>query len=464
MASANSTPVTGSYCQDIASKALGAPEEGKEKAVDWSPNDVRRLIISPDMIVVQFFTHAMRRQIIDPNKYMACTMTGKYKPMIGVLAGQGRSYVCSNVEEVVICMKSSNSNFNLQLQRDEANYLNLIDKTKLRVANGVSADKAVLNEINSRFKRLRAVLYFNCDINTFCNQYLPMGQQPTTTLADNSHIMKIAQIHSLKTKDTWWREYALRPANYPRVDAKGGTLENRFLSVRKHFEKMQATESAEKAKKEYVGELSEKWKTAVKNYKQIVFAIVGMYSLIRKNEKGAYSDAARIEERIRTMVGTIVKLNPVAYADLDKAYSEDKKFMGLLRGIGVQVTDADKISGDLKTVYNDATQIIMTASHALYGELCSLFADTIVTLYISFPYVISVICSEYKGSIQIIGKATNSLAQLSKIYKGSLEQGSMTNSTRNMCCVLALLALSDTAVRQTKAGEQGYWEHVMLSQ
>lgn len=213
------------YCYDIA---MDVVYQGKRKQIVdvsranqaitfWSPNNVRRLFISPDGLAVQFYTRTCGKKLlelrafknIELNKVAQCFSMEDYVPMLKVLTGER---MCSSIEEIVIC---TGSKYNLRLPSKESNL-------------------SVLNrggQIQNSFRRLRGILIINSDLLTLLNSIGVQNLQNSLyQISDDSKLSSLVVSRVDVLKDDWWKGSYLRPARYT-LDAEGKPLANYFNKV-----------------------------------------------------------------------------------------------------------------------------------------------------------------------------------------------------------------------------------------
>lgn len=212
------------YCFTEAEKAIKYTNDASK----WTPNNLRRLFISPDCVIAQFHVGvAPRKRQFLPNKYMECISDAKYLKMTNALGGRAGTNICSHVEEVVYCLEGTNGGV---LRQDESDWRAIISTGK--ASNSPDALKKAIGE---RFKRLRAFVIFNGAIQELMQIVGSKLSNPLYQISDDRIVssngkFSIVDIH----KNDWYKGTYFRPSIYP-SDAEGGSLYNRIMSVQSKF-------------------------------------------------------------------------------------------------------------------------------------------------------------------------------------------------------------------------------------
>lgn len=226
----------GRYCYSVAEKAVHYVSTNM-----WTPNNIKRLILSPDMVIVQLHTsNSVIRKIFDVQLYNECIQSPKYKNMVSVLGGAGNN-VCSHVEEIIYCIKGYNGGV---LHAGEADLRSIIAAEKMG-----ASESQLIKTIGDRFKRLHSIVYYNGNAVDLMKSFgKTMYSDPYFHLGDVSDAaIKAIPIH----KDDWYKGYFLRPATYP-ADAEGGSLYKRLHQVSDTYEDKVKKDRADAVKNDMI--------------------------------------------------------------------------------------------------------------------------------------------------------------------------------------------------------------------
>lgn len=139
------------YCGDI---------KGKRQTYSqyYSPNNIRRLYLSPDGAMVMYHVNAGKglRKTVSFNGGMVqqCEMCADYVPMLYVLSADR---VCASIEEVVICQRGDNG---AVLDQREMDFMGLVKSYK---GSGSDLKDTIMN----RYKRLHSFMVYSGSIKEF---------------------------------------------------------------------------------------------------------------------------------------------------------------------------------------------------------------------------------------------------------------------------------------------------------
>ena len=141
------------YCSGVKSTTLN--EMGNHP--DFSPNNIKRLVISPDLVLVYYHVSTDHNNLVthvplDRNSVYKAQNTEDYVPALQALV---KPYVCSAIQEIIFIKASSKvPNFTL-IPSD-------MDLSILQKNYNGSGDA-----LKSRYKRLGAIGIFNGSIEEF---------------------------------------------------------------------------------------------------------------------------------------------------------------------------------------------------------------------------------------------------------------------------------------------------------
>ena len=192
---------------------------------DFSPNNIRRLILSADGVRIDFHVSVDGRlskvkpfSDTDKRNLNQCLMLPDYKPMIWALADR----VCSSIEEVIICTQNSTC-------ADLSRELNFEGLLRNRVGNTSDVKQAV----SSRYKRLAYFTIVNCDIITLVkNTEVASCNSPFKMISETEFVKSCASI--TKFKEDWYNYYGHTSAYS--LDDRGSRLNEHFKKIRADIE------------------------------------------------------------------------------------------------------------------------------------------------------------------------------------------------------------------------------------
>lgn len=251
------------YCGDI--------RKGKtEYSIRYSPNNIRRLILSPDGAYVMYHINTgvgfTKTVSFNPNLVMECIAQQDYTPMLYVLSADR---VCASVEEVVICTGSKSG---ARLDSRELNFTGLIKSYK-------GAGKDIKDTIMQRYKRLHAFIQYNGDIGTFLNN-TSSAKGALSLLSDTDFVKGNCSIE-LFNGTNWYKQYGYS-AKFYALDRQGSPLNNHFLKVIEDYEKREKDKAKDNFKKERLKGVYDEFD---KEYKKLEGILSCYVKLIKQYDK-----------------------------------------------------------------------------------------------------------------------------------------------------------------------------------
>ena len=218
-----SKDVIGAYCYDLAlSKVQFSSDTSK-----FSPNNVRRIFISGDGVLVQSFIDTgsgkFKQCTFNPTKAFNCFCDKGYKPIVQCLV----DLVCSNLEEIVFCTKSSSGT---NLNQAELNLSALLKGYSGSLSPDLS--KSLLG----RFPRFREIVMFNGLLSDVLSLTKDSNfGKSVKTFSDYISEKGLLYVQQLNN-ESWFAHHRLRPQHYL-LDVQGGSLSKYFDSVKSAVEK-----------------------------------------------------------------------------------------------------------------------------------------------------------------------------------------------------------------------------------
>lgn len=223
---------------------------------DFSPNNIRTLIISPERVIVRYHIAVKGRKTqginLNPQFVARCTMLEDYKPAMSVLYADR---ICASIEEIVVV------NTNGVFSSSELDFNNMIKNY-----GKVSGDVKEL--IMQRYKRFRAFVVVN-DCN--CQQFLDgvKASEPTDCLFESQFVQEHGRVVRFNEKEDWYKGYG-SAASFYLPDRDGGALNTHFKSLIEKYEAEKKNKALASMKEERVKGVREKWEHEKKTYDGVV--------------------------------------------------------------------------------------------------------------------------------------------------------------------------------------------------
>lgn len=425
MANATIEPV-GRYCASVAESAV----HYSNKANEWTPNNIKRLIVSPDMVVVQLHTHTtFVKKLFQPNKYAQCVYDPKYKTMVSVLGGNGNN-VCSHVEEIIYCLHGANGG---GLHNNEADLRAIISSTKV-----AASQEQLVKVIGDRFKRLYGVVYYEGNIQQLMNSFgNKMLKDPEFHVSDEKEGIKAVLIH----KDNWYKGYFFRPATYP-ADAEGGFLYRKLHKLEVDIEAKTSKAKADAARDGYLGELKGKAEKEVSMFKG-VFTCCQRVCVMSLKKDACSGLSKTYLGNLDNSFMSMTSLRGSSVVDvLDLFTAGNKESM---KRMGMQFLES---KGDKKDELTNFIATIHTCTLKLYENLLRCYSQIINTLNSSFPVMTEVYLKEKPCKIKL-------LSSVSLNVKAGFMDAPVKTSVINLCDQITGIFLSDDL--RNKYSNTAYW-------
>lgn len=379
---------------------------------DFSPNNIRRLILSGDGARIDFHVSVDGRlsktkvfSDADKMKLANCLMMEDYKPMIWALADR----VCSSIEEVIICTQNSAG---IDLSR-ELNFEGLL-------RNRVNNVNDVKQAISSRYKRLAYFTIINCDISTLIkNQEVASCNNPLSLISETSFVKSISSI--TKFKDDWFNYYGY--ASVYSLDNKGSRLNEHFRKIKIDIEESKKKSDIDAIKAERLKGLEQKFEKAFSNYR-------GIYSCINK-------------------LNIIIKTEGTCY------YANDiNKFIDTSGFSKSETIKSEFESLKTKDECEQYIKKLIKLSSSLYSSLSKWFFDNLYKINQEFPLTAKVFLNNVERRITIPPNCESLVNHLGLEFKGV----SLIDSTANICCYACSIFITDVGEHNmSKYYEKDTW-------
>lgn len=381
------------YCGDI--KKSGGNKSSIAYSKDYSPNNIRRLIIGGDGVCIYFHKpingkYFKIRAFSDSDQcnINKCLYLPDYKPMIWALSER----ICSSVEEIIICTQSkSGINFSRELNLDGL----------LRNYNSRNGD--VKESVMRRYTRLAYFTIIDCMINDLvvtCNKL--DCNNPHTLISELPTISNRIS-SAIKFKDDWYKYYSIRPQYYS-FDTK---LADYFSEVIASIEKESKKNEVEKIKNERLKGVKDSFDKEFKNFNGVFTCIHTLHTIL--NQEGTNYISSDISS---------------LSVDINKKPSDIKE-------------EFDKItSNDKCTEY---IKYVKSSSSKLYFSLVNWLLDNMLKVKQNYPITLGVFLDEVDRCIYVPDLCKSKLDALGVDFTGS----NMLDSTANICAYACTLFVTD---------------------
>lgn len=231
--------------QKEISKNLNNGQELGDIIENWTPNNLRRLLISPKTIIIEYYvtgdkTERLKATIdveqdtkVDYAKVMNPNNV-KYKSLLSALVNTkiGKSTrVFSSIEEIIFF-----GGYPEALLKRDVVLNELVEKNKL------DAGEPLINLLQNRFVRLHSISVYNGVSETDMMALLDMCKPFGVTIADTLEGKGVGYDRRFTINgDKWWKGEFLRPKDYA-LDGEGTRLYKYFKKNIAELEKIKNKE------------------------------------------------------------------------------------------------------------------------------------------------------------------------------------------------------------------------------
>lgn len=429
------------YCYKVAEEAVTSVRS----VSDFSPNNIKRLIISPDGVVVQFFTSmVLCTKPFDTKKASACFSSADYVPIISVLGGKrGQSRVCSHIQEIVYCIKGIN---NLTLRQEELDFRSI-----LSYAENVPQSE-LFRLINTRFSRLSYITMADMTVTELMRSVVANINDDYYFIGADKSIAGVRGT-DIRFKTPWYDSTYLRPEYYD-MDKYNGNLYTILEKI-----KMKGREKAlDSTKKATVDEmLSGKASEAISMSYASIKAILMLSKAYEKADFVAYMCRGRgsyEEKRLNGILSRTCSVGSLS-CKADIIPNELQKILALV-GITV-VSDANQSTKEsVDSITAELTRIAST----LYTDLCMMYLAILQSSYSKCPITTKTRMSKASMKATFPEMMQSEKTGIEQAIGRKFENASFNTSLATMCsgvCVLLIDCGSSDPLYESR--DVKYWEN-----
>lgn len=368
----------------------------------YSPNNIRRLYISPDGSVVRYHINVGKgiQKAISYNSdaLIACSSRPDYVPIIYVLSADR---ICASVEDVVICTGSRNG---AKLDPREMDVTGLIKSYK---GGGKDLKDLVMN----RYKRLNSFIIYDGTLQDFLNNTKDMNVADSV-LTDSQFVQSRCRIEFFHKND--WYKYYGYSAKFYYLDRQGSPLNNHFLKVIEVKQKRADKEDFEKFKKDKVRGVQTEFED---EYKKALNVIKGYTKLrVMESKQGrSYLGVALPDPQFLILMKTdVTKNSPNLVKEIEP-------------------------SGSLKEILEYNKRICKEYRMKMYMELVSCLINGLISLGNKYPLLVKEILTEFDRAIHV----PDTLNELNMQLPIPLEGHKWIDSVANTCALLGVITIAN---------------------
>lgn len=291
--------VSNKYCYDMVSSlidyrgdiAKNIKSGEKNYSDDFSPNNIKRLIISGDGIKLDYHVeisglkHKVKLfQDMAKQKVKACVELPDYKPMLWAIADR----VCSSIEEVIILTESESG---VDLSKE----LNLEGLMSGRTSIGGNS----LKDIGQRYKRLAAFTIVKTDLQSYLADSELSNINRTKKLASDTEFIK-SRGNITKLKEDYWKYYGSTSAYV--FDGQDSRLNTYFRETIKEKEQEEKEEGINKLRRERLGTQLEETEKLLEKYKGLSVCVIKYSKLLQESAQHPFVSELYIQKSYTGML------------------------------------------------------------------------------------------------------------------------------------------------------------------
>lgn len=265
--------INGKYIYNLAFKAIdycGNIEKGVTAYHEYfSPNNIRRLIISPDAVLAEFYVSVPgvggSKLVRLPSRMLSeVESLPDYIPIVQVIS---TSRICSSIEEIIFLVRSNDGQ--VMLGAKEYDLSSLVNSFQRK-------SKDLLETIRQRYVRLRDLVVISCSFDQF--RSIQRGRDDL--IGELECIRGCADVYMIHSEADWYARWGTSGAAkaYPLMDGVGGHLYNYFtrsIEKRRKAEKVKSIE-------DYKGQRYREAKEEVEKVYEKLYRIAKMSAKLRK--------------------------------------------------------------------------------------------------------------------------------------------------------------------------------------
>ena len=414
------------YCGDIRAMEKNGSSGGYSP--EFSPNNIRRLIISPDAVLCHYhMTLGKLKSLADvvhlaPQVLARCETMPDYKPIVGVLA---TSRICASVEEVIFLTRSNDGS--VCLADNELDFDSLVKSFKRQ--------GSLEDTVKGRYKRLHDFTIVNMSYNEFMTRLRQEGNV-FTFICDLAFMQSAgANVKIVHDEEEWYKSWGSSAQAY-KPDGIGKDLHTYFSNIVQKYEDRKKSNDLQKFKDERVKGLEADFEKA--------------YSLYKRASK-CYIQITKAS----SLMGTNVLFNH----PLEKLKPPALYECGVLKGRNVgQLVQANSE----KEALTENTKILKAFVVDIHDCLMMFLLKNLTELCQTRPVTANVVVRTMEPTLKVPALCRDYAAQIKAVTGVDFNGQSLKTSLINVSWYCANILFSKSGKRFSRGEEnRGYWEDLL---
>ena len=402
---------------------------------EFSPNNIKRVIISPDKVRVYYYVSAgkgterlpktsARSTQISAERLYRLAQQPDYVPLVSILS---KPLVSASIQEIVFCMNSMNFPQCALTPRElEFNCL---------VKSYANKQVDLMESLKSRYKRLGHITCFNGTIDELM-AIIERTQVKRPFFADVEEIKQRSKVYDFNV-DTWFDNWGQNAAdkfgqNGYQLDNNGSPLNQYFKRIQDKYKNSKVNDKFEQYKKEKAkvsADSVEKYERALAKYKSYVKANYTLAKLLQENGNSLYSNPNQLLSILADSKVQLEEVSGISHTESDKklgiTYIDNKYDLVGESKIQANIT---KLNIAAQQLYENCTEI--------------LFDNILEQAQIYGSEMFTVVLHEFDNVIAITPKLRVKAERVQSKCKNIFEGTRMRDSMANVCYLFSLLYLS----------------------
>lgn len=388
----------------------------------YSPNNIKRLIVSPDCIEMHYHIALpngggrVKRLPISPQMLQAASNCEDYVPVMRIL---GTERVCGSIEEIIMLVPSNDRS--VFLSSTELDFVSLVKSYSGRSGS-------IEESIKRRYKRLHDFVIAQVSYGEY-TKFMQMHGNHGKDFLCELPIFANQNIKMLNNDEDWYRRWGSAGQTYE-ADKIGGCLHEYFTNFEKQRDAKLKKDAVDKHKEGINKEAQEKFDKAFQNYRK-------MYSAYRQ-----------VLQLTNDGVLTVERLNPYGWVSLMKCKGIPEKYPR----VEESNSDGKALSENLKRIQEGMTELQKGLATGLANNLRGIMQK----------YPVTVAVSNHEGGSLVMPEVV--LAVNSGLdFRASADGGKKPKEMFvNMCYMLVRLCGDRTFKNwDNKMLERRYWEGLL---
>lgn len=432
--------INGKYIYNIAFRAIdycGDVENNRGYSDYFSPNNIKRLIISPDAVMSEFYIsvpNVGKSKIVRlPVQMMSSVEVFEdYTPIIQIIS---TDRICSSIEEIIFATQSVTGQFTLSSREYDLESM---------VTSFTNRQGDLLETIKKRYVRLKDIVVFNGTFDQYRSIMSEVQVKADTLISNVDGVKAMSTITTIHDEPNWFEKWGSAAAakTYPLMDGVDGKLWTYFEHYKAAVREKIKKNEVEDFKKDLYGSLESEVKDKFDKFKRLA----KMNTKIDRLVKTLGFDGDH-DEILRDVI------SPTPNEKLYKCKAVESYPLLVEAESGVSEKAILEFNRD--TIDRAVAQMCYNLSKSFY-QVLSFYSD-------AYPLVLAVMLHDCETSIIPYDKPEKYkfMELLEESYHYVPDGKKLTTSCINVCWVIAERFLKRSEEYKSEYGTREYWADML---